>query len=357
MGFFRQFDEFDPLTGAVPDHPFSHLPSIVSRARRLLKNRTRDEIVSAAHNADFFIEEYFSSEKADYIRRLLDRGGWELGYLPNEARNEAGVRELLDNWPSEADDPPPDIPTPENTSELDALKECIGHYVLDDDAEFSKGREFEYFAVLALWLVADTMHWLKWTSDPKVLTEKLHATFAPDPPGMFPEITATINKTLQESRDHIPELVETMQTGMQSARQFGVTDTSISLSLAGSSALCAMDAVCHAEHLNAIVIQTEDLANLRRNLHQAAHRTDALAEEKAKQRISLAASKAAIKRHSENHAMKEQVFTWCAAHMHEYPSMDAAAEAVAGKVVPVAFRTARSWIGMYRKKGQSARRL
>lgn len=81
MGFFRQFDEFDPLTGAAPDHPFSHLPSIASRARRLLKNRTRDEIVSAAHNADFFIEEYFSSEKADYIRRLLDRGGWELGYV------------------------------------------------------------------------------------------------------------------------------------------------------------------------------------------------------------------------------------------------------------------------------------
>jgi hypothetical protein len=357
MGFFRQFDEFDPLTGAVPDHPFSHLPSIVSRARRLLKNRTRDEIVSAAHNADFFIEEYFSSEKADYIRRLLDRGGWELGYLPYEARNEAGVRELLDNWPSEADDPPPDIPTPENTSELDALKECIGHYVLDDDAEFSKGREFEYFAVLALWLVADALHWLNWTSDPKVLTKALQDTFAPMPPGEFPELTAGINEKLQESRDHVPELVESMQTAMKVGKAFGTTDTSISLSLAGSSALCAMDAVCYAEHLHDTKAQAEALFNLQLQIHQTAQKMDILAEEKAKQRVSLAASKAAIKRHAENRAMKEQVFEWCAAHLHEYPSMDAAAESIAGKVVPVTFRTARSWIGEYRKKGQSARKL
>ena len=45
------------------------------------------------------------------------------------------------------------------------------------------------------------------------------------------------------------------------------------------------------------------------------------------------------------------MFAWCETHLHEYPSMDAAAEAVAGKLVPVAFRTARSWIGEYRSTG------
>ncbi len=162
MGFFRQFDVFDPLNGSVPQYPFSSLPSIVQRARELLEGRTREEVVSAAHTIDFFLEEYFSGKKDDYVRRVLETGGRELGYLPDEARNEAGVRELLDNWPPEADDPPPDIPTSENTSEVDALKNCIGIYELDDDADFPKSREYEYFAVLALWLVADAMNWLKW---------------------------------------------------------------------------------------------------------------------------------------------------------------------------------------------------
>lgn len=357
MGFFRQFEEFDPLAGAAPDHPYSQLPSIVARARKLLKNRTREEIASAARNADFFIDEYFSSEKANYIRRTLERGGWELGYLPYESRNEAGVRELLDNWPSEADNPPPDIPTPENTSELDALKECIGGYALDDDVDFPNGREFEYFAVLALWLVADALHWLNWPSDPKVLTKALQDAFTPMAPGVFPELTAGINNKLQESRDHIPEIVGAMRAVTQVGKKFGVTDESVRLSLAGSSALSAMDAVCYAEHLHATEAQAAELFNMRLQFHQAAQKTDDLAEEKAKEKISLSARKAAIKRHAENYAMKEQVFDWCAAHMHEYSSMDAAAEAAAGKIVPVTFRTARSWIGEYRKKGQSARRL
>ena len=48
MGFFGQFDKFDPLTGCPPDHPFSSLPTIASRARVLLNGRTRDQIISAA---------------------------------------------------------------------------------------------------------------------------------------------------------------------------------------------------------------------------------------------------------------------------------------------------------------------
>lgn len=70
---------------------------------------------------------------------------------------------------------------------------------------------------------------------------------------------------------------------------------------------------------------------------------------------ALAAAKA---RHREHHAMKVQVFQWCAEHLGSYPSMDAAAEAVTGtkKLVPIAFRTARAWIGDFRKQQQSARK-
>ena len=37
MGFYPQFDELDPLTGSAAHHPFPRLPSIVRRARVLLK--------------------------------------------------------------------------------------------------------------------------------------------------------------------------------------------------------------------------------------------------------------------------------------------------------------------------------
>ncbi len=352
MGFHRQFDEFDPLNGLVPTFPFPNLPSIVERARRLLKNRTRDEIVNAARSTDFFIEEYFRNEKDDFIQRLLDRGGRELGYLPYESRNEAGVLELLDNWPSEIDDPPPDIPSPENTSEIEALKECIGRYSLDDDPEFPNGREHEYFAVLALWLVADAMHWLKWTSDPAAMTSALHKAFAPMPPGGFPDITETINNGMQQSRDRISAFVDSYQNFMQT---YGLSDISVQMSNAGTSAVYAMDAVCYAEQLCATETLAKQLEKLRLQFHQAEQKTDALAEEKAKKKISHAATKAARKRHAETDAMKGEVFAWCAAHLNEYPSMESAA-GVAIKLVPVAFRTARDWISEYRKTVQPARK-
>ena len=358
MAFFHQFDEFDPLTGAAPSHPFSQLPSIVSRARRLLKNRTRDEIISAAHSADFFMEEYFRAAKDNYIRRLLDRGGTELDHLPPESRNEAGVREFLDNWPVAADENRPDVPTSDNTTELEALKEGIGTFELDGDDDFPNGHEFEYFAVLALWLVADAIDWLKWTSDPQAQTRALYEVFAPIPAGGIPELSETINKTLEKSREQIPAFIESFQASMQISREVGLSDTSIRLSLAGSSALCATDAVCYAEHLKAMEVQARELLNLQTQIHQMAKATDDLAETKAKQRVSDAATKAAKKRHAESRSIKNDVLAWYAEHMHEYPSMEAAAGAVVEKkLVPMKFRTIRNWIAEYRKSVQSASRL
>lgn len=356
MSFYKQFDEFDPLEGVAPSSPFSHLPDIVERARRLLKNRTREEIISAARSIDFFIEEYFVISKSDYIQHLLDTGGYELGYLAYEDRTEAGVRELLDNWPSWIEDSPPDIPTSENTSELEALVECIGNYKLDD-TDFPDSQEFEYFAVLALWLVADAIAWLKWTSDPQTLTKALRKAFGPISFTAFPQLADGFNKAALESRDHVPELVATFDAAMQACKEIGINETFIRVSNAGSHALDAMDAVCYAEYLHASTTHNEELTNLRLQLDQAAQKTDILAEEKAKKKISVVASKAAVKRHTENRAMKEEVFVWCATQLDKQASMDAAAAMVAGKLVPIAFRTARSWIGEYRKKHPAARTL
>ncbi|MFZ4875004.1 hypothetical protein ACL9RI_07960 [Janthinobacterium sp. Mn2066] len=65
--------------------------------------------------------------------------------------------------------------------------------------------------------------------------------------------------------------------------------------------------------------------------------------------ISVFSRKGTDKKHKENREMKKQVFDWCAKHMGEYKSMDKAAETIAGKLVPVAVRTARSWIGEWKK--------
>ena len=56
----------------------------------------------------------------------------------------------------------------------------------------------------------------------------------------------------------------------------------------------------------------------------------------------------ALKRHTENHAMKTEVFAWLDANMVSFKSMDAAAQAIT-KQQPIAFRTARDWVGEWKK--------
>lgn len=60
-------------------------------------------------------------------------------------------------------------------------------------------------------------------------------------------------------------------------------------------------------------------------------------------------SERASKRHAETNAMKLDVFQWLDENMHRFRSMDKAAEAIAGKVVPMSWRTVRDWIGEWKK--------
>lgn len=53
--------------------------------------------------------------------------------------------------------------------------------------------------------------------------------------------------------------------------------------------------------------------------------------------------------HKENRAMKREAFAWCDENMDSFRSMDSAAESIAGTLFPVKFRTARSWIGDWKK--------
>ena len=61
------------------------------------------------------------------------------------------------------------------------------------------------------------------------------------------------------------------------------------------------------------------------------------------------ARRGADARHVENRAMKQDVFKWLDANMDHFSSMDSAAEAIAKGVVPAKFRTARDWVGEWKK--------
>ena len=60
------------------------------------------------------------------------------------------------------------------------------------------------------------------------------------------------------------------------------------------------------------------------------------------------------KRHAENRQMKATVLAWCDQNMANYKSLDKAAEAIAGKQVPMSFRTVRSWISEWKKMRSTA---
>lgn len=68
-----------------------------------------------------------------------------------------------------------------------------------------------------------------------------------------------------------------------------------------------------------------------------------------KSTLRSAAVTKADKRHEENRAMKAEVFVWLDQNVDKFRSLDSMAEAIAGKVVPIAFRTARSWVGEHKK--------
>lgn len=64
--------------------------------------------------------------------------------------------------------------------------------------------------------------------------------------------------------------------------------------------------------------------------------------------ISIAMRSLAELRHRENRAMREEAIQWYLANKDRIRTKDAAAEAIAGKLLPVKFRTVRDWLSKIR---------
>lgn len=72
----------------------------------------------------------------------------------------------------------------------------------------------------------------------------------------------------------------------------------------------------------------------------------------AKEGKSLMASRASKHRHAEHYAMKKDVLKYYQQHAGEWRSINKAAEAIAGNIVPVAVTTVRDWIRAAKKSGE-----
>lgn len=156
MEFFNQFERFDPLQGEIPAHgKLFQLPIIASRARRLLISRTMEQMEAAANGIGWAIDEYFTDAKrraAGAFREKCDASithGIADEYFP--------VDDYLD------------IPTAENTTEVDALRMCEDWWADIGYKSFPGGKPYELFAVLSLWMVADALTWLKCWENEKPL--------------------------------------------------------------------------------------------------------------------------------------------------------------------------------------------
>lgn len=180
MTSVTHFEGFDPIYGSIPPQPFSHLQEIARRARLILKDRTAEEIEAAARKIDSEIETYFSNLKYDAVEKLRskfeddperyqDYFEWDGGTLAN---GRFFYRDEMD-----AD---LDIPTAENSSEVDALKTIIedreGYLPLSEESpptnpeHWPEGKTHELFAVLALKLLFYSLRWTGHTKGPEDLS-------------------------------------------------------------------------------------------------------------------------------------------------------------------------------------------
>ena len=122
------FDNFEPITGEVPNSRFRELYLIVMDARDLLTGLSGKDVRAIERNLDRLIFE----ERTEWSNLLLDEhvemvikeSSWELSHLPvGNAPTPENVRNLLKNWPDEVEEP--DYLDGDDFSDLDVLKRIV----------------------------------------------------------------------------------------------------------------------------------------------------------------------------------------------------------------------------------------
>lgn len=201
-------------------------------------------------------------------------------------------------------------------SDARALQQIIDAYDLESDPDFPGGQAYEYFAVLALSHALDAALYLNGSRA---------EDFIP---------LESWGEGGESKKEKIREIFHSRE--FQHRR-------------AADRALEAMEALCVAEQIKALKDIVSERDNAVASLRDALAHADDLVEMKAKQKISELASRNGSKAHIENREMKRQSLAWYVQHRSDFPSMDKAAEAMA-RLVPIAVRTARKWVGEFNRE-------
>ncbi len=174
MLYYNQFDKFNPLTEYLPESPFSYLPKIGWRARSLISGCSFEKIEKIAKRINFEIKRYYDDEKYIAIENLkskfqsgeLAQDEFESFFIWDGGSVENGRWLFRDEMEKELD-----IPRENNDSEVDALKVILDardsdffnteNIVEPRPKEYPEGKDYELFAIMALWLIVDALECIK----------------------------------------------------------------------------------------------------------------------------------------------------------------------------------------------------
>jgi hypothetical protein len=145
---YSQFNDFKPLKDEVPYFPITEARNIAGRARSLLRinKRTEDDVQAIATDASQIMEAYFDHEKEAKLEEIQREKRWDLLDGDEDGNFLSFKSEAFDEF---------DIRTSDNTPTIDALIEGIDYCFDPAGVEVKDAEPYEYFAVLALWFIAD----------------------------------------------------------------------------------------------------------------------------------------------------------------------------------------------------------
>jgi hypothetical protein len=154
MLHFNQFEYLEPLKGEIPQLPFTEANRIAWRARAILKekNRSAEDINSIGFDASGLLEQYFDHEKEIKAKEIFNDERFDLFETDVDGNLTHLKNEAYDEY---------DIHTSNNTPDLDALMEAIDLGFDPKSIELEEVKEYEYFAVIALWFLSQYVRDLK----------------------------------------------------------------------------------------------------------------------------------------------------------------------------------------------------
>lgn len=163
--------KFFELADQASEWPFTNLARIADEARSLLhridSEQMPDRVIAMCKRIEERKADAICQAIEECVDRLLREGGPELQYYPpGREITSVGIRELLADWPDEADFDSP-VPTAEDLSDLDALGSFLDSgWFLDSsqnpyEAQSSAlGYDHELWALLALLKTGEAIWWL-----------------------------------------------------------------------------------------------------------------------------------------------------------------------------------------------------